>query len=67
MNDPNKNLIVDPRFDIIESLLDHNLTHIVEDIFEMIGFRSTWYELLDSDPYFFHQVQNFKGYRSNLQ
>jgi hypothetical protein len=42
LTEPIKKTSVDERFDLIEALLDHNLTHIVEDIFEMVGFESTW-------------------------
>ena len=42
LTDINPKLKVEEKFDLIESLLDHNLTHIVEDIFEYVGFESTW-------------------------
>lgn len=42
LTDPNEKFKIEERFDFVESLLDRNLTHIVEDIFEYVGFESTW-------------------------
>jgi hypothetical protein len=43
LTDPNPKLAIEEKLDLIEALLDHNLIDIVEEIFEYIGFQSTWY------------------------